>query len=387
MTKKKGEEAMNKKILAVVLSAAILMISTVVAFAKGQTCEEAVGAAYTMTNDSTGNEVVVFNRDVNGILTKVGTISTGGDGSGSQGTLGGLDSLGSQGSLVLSRDQRWLLAVNAGSNEISVFRVVPDGLKLVDKVSSGGKFPVSLTILEDLVYVLNTDFLNAGASPNITGFNLSDTGQLTPLANSTRSLSKLSMGMFGQVGFNPEGDIFVVTDKANNNIIVFSIDDNGLPSMNAVTSPSNGTTPFGFIFDHRGHLLVVEAGTNAVSSYEILPDDTLQVISPSVPDNQQASCWIQGTERGLIFTTNPGSSSISSFRLNAGKGTLSLLNGTAGMGTTPLDFSIVQGRFLYALDPKSGGIDMFKIQNDGSLTNLGTVAGGLSIHAQGLTAR
>jgi 6-phosphogluconolactonase len=256
-----------------------------------------------------------------------------------------------------------------------------DGLTLTDKVSSGGVFPVSLTIFQDLVYVLN-----AGASPNITGFNLRNTGQLTPLADSTRALT--STGTYAQVGFDPQGKTLVVTDKADSKILVYSIGHDGLPGTTPVTSPSSGITPFGFIFDQRGHLFVVEAGTNAVSSYEILPDDTLEVISPSVPNGQIAACWIAGTKSGDIFTANPGTHTISAYKLMAGEGSLSLLNGAAGVGHTPLDLSAtVNGRFLYALDPSIGSIDMFRIEPDGSLTGLGTVSGGLSIFAQGIAVR
>jgi 6-phosphogluconolactonase (cycloisomerase 2 family) len=328
-----------------------------------------------MTNDDTGNEVVIFNRDEEGLLTMAGSIATQGTGSG-----GGLDPLGSQGSLVLSEDHRWLLAVNAGSNEISVFRVLPEGLKLVDKVDSGGTFPVSLTIFHDLVYVLN-----AGMSPHINGFYLSPRGELTPLTNSTRSLGA---GGFCQVGFDPQGERLVITDKTNNAILVYSVGRRGLPSMNPVTSPSNGATPFAFLFDNRGHLLVVEAGSNAVSSYNILHNGTLQVISPSVANGQVAACWIAGNERGNIFTANPGTSSLSAYKLKAGNGKVALLDGTAGMGDAPLDLAIpVNGRFLYALDPGNGALDMFQIEHDGSLTDLGTAPGGLPMFAQGIAAR
>lgn len=367
---------MNRKIFLAILAAAMLMISGVSVFAsRDGDDEDVVGAVYTMTNATTGNEVVIFDRDEDGILTKVGSISTGGTGSG-----GGLDPLGSQGSLKLSENHRWLVAVNAGSNEISVFRVQRDGLDLVDKVNSGGVFPVSVTIFHNLVYVLN-----AGGSPNITGFSLSHKGELIPLTNSTRSLGT---GGFAQVGFDPQGETLVVTDKPNNIILVFSVDHHGLPSMSPVTSPSNGETPFGFIFDRREHLLVVEAGTNAVSSYKILQDDTLQVISPSVLNGQRAACWITGSERRYIFTSNPGTHTISSYKIKAGQGSLVLLNGAAATENTPLDLSTtVDGRFLYALDPSNEGIDMFRIERDGSLTDLGTVAGGLSIFAQGIAVR
>jgi 6-phosphogluconolactonase (cycloisomerase 2 family) len=271
------------------------------------------------------------------------------------------------------------LAVNAVSNDISVFKVLPKGLKFVGKVASGGAFPASLTIFHNLVYVLNA------MSPNITGFYLSHEGELTPITNSTRSLAG---GGFAQVGFDPARETLVVTDKADSKILVYSVGDDGLPGMNPVTSPSNGVTPFGFIFDQWGRLLVVEVGSNAVSSYNILDNDTLQVISPSVPNGQKASCWIVGNERGYIFTANPGASTISAYKLNAGNGKLVLLNGTAGSGKSPLDVAIpMNGRFLYALDPGNGGIDMFQIEPDGSLAGLGTIAGGLSMFAQGIAAR
>lgn len=366
---------MNKKMLVAVMTAAILMILAIEVFADGARDDEKAGAVYAMTNAAGGNEVVFFDRDYEGNLTNAGSIATGGTGSGSA-----LDPLGSQGSLVLSEDHSWLVAVNAGSNEISVFRVLRDGLDLVDKVDSGGVFPVSVTVFHNLVYVLN-----AGGSPNITGFSLGHAGKLIALTMSTRPLGA---GGFAQVGFDPEGETLVVTDKADNKILVYSVGHDGLPGTTPVTSPSYGVTPFGFIFDQWGHLLVVEAGTNAVSSYKIQPDDTLQVISGSVPNEQIAACWIAGNERGEIFTDNPGTHSISAYTDMTVEGTLTLLNGVAGTGNTPLDMSITgNGRFLYALDPANGTVDMFHIEHDGSLKNLGTIPGGFSIFAQGIAAR
>ncbi|HTN43821.1 MAG TPA: beta-propeller fold lactonase family protein [Nitrospiria bacterium] len=368
---------MNGKILATVLSVGMLMISSVTVFAENphDRDEGPAGAVYAMTNAPDGNNVVVFDRDEDGILTKVGSIPTGGTGSG-----GGLDPLGSQNALVLSRDNRWLLAVNGGSNEISVFRVLPDGLKWIEKVDSGGDFPVSLTVNHDLVYVLN-----AGASPNITGFTLGHKGRLTPLASSTRALGS---GAFAQVGFDPDGERLVVTDKAGSQIFVYSVSDDGLPAVSPVVSSSNGNTPFGFIFDRRGRLVVVEVGPNAVSSYKILKDDTLHVISGSVPNGQQAACWIVGDGRGDVFTANPGSGTVSAYQLSARSGRVSLLNGAAGSGLNPLDLAVAaNGRFLYALDPGRGSIDMFRIKRDGGLTDLGVIDGTLSLFAQGIAAR
>jgi len=360
------------------LSVWILLGFTGTSFAavRGDEDEKGIGAVYVMTNAPEGNQVHVFSRDADGALTKTASVSTGGTGSG-----GGFDPLGSQNSLVLSPGKRWLLAVNAGSDEISVFRVLADGLKLVDRVDSGGRFPVSVTVYHNLVYVLN-----AGASPNITGFKLNHRGRLTPLAGSTRSLE--SSGAYAQVGFDPRGDDLVVTDKANSAILIYSVDQDGLPATGPVASVSNGAVPFGFIFDRRGRLLVVEVGPNAVSSYKILRDGLLEVISGSVPNGQIAACWIVGDQRGAIFTTNPGSHTLSAYRIAPGNGQLTLLDGAAGVGQSPLDVAVtVNGRFLYALDPGNGGVDLFRIEHDGRLTNLGVIDTGLAVFAQGIAAR
>lgn len=358
----------TKAIVNVLLAALLFPLWVGASLATGS---DTPGAVYTMTNAADGNEIVYFDRDAEGILTEAGSVSTGGSGSG-----GLLDPLGSQGSLILS--QRWLLAVNAGSDEISVFRVLPDGLALVDKVDSGGDFPVSLTIFHDLVYVLNA------GSPNITGFYMSHTGELTPLANSTRSLGS---GAFAQVGFDPQGRMLVVTDRGEDEILVFSVGRDGLPSPTPVTSPSNGLVPFGFIFTQQGHLLVSEAGSGAVSSYSILSDGTLQVITPSAANAQAATCWIAGNRRHA-FTANTGSGTLSAYRVKAGKGNVVLDEGVAGMGNLNIDLAItIDGRFLYALNAGNGTIGMFRITSKGTLIDLGMIDGGLSIFAQGIAAR
>lgn len=349
------------------------------------------GAAYTMTNSADDNQIVVFSRDDNGLLAKLDTISTGGKGSG-----GGIDPLGSQGSLLLvdndkdrhgwrrhgrgHHDEGLLLAVNAGSNDVSVFRVVGNGIKLRDRIGSGGSFPVSLTVSSDVMYVLNN-----GAPANITGFKLGKHGHMHAILNSTRLLGD---GAYGQVAFDPQGRKLIVTDKANNRLLVYRVRHDGLPSAVPMITPSSGAVPFGVDFDRKGHLLVVEAGANAVSSYDIAHDGSLQTISASVANGQVATCWIVVNQRGDIITTNPGTNSLSSFHVDAGTGQVTLLNGAAAAGDAPLDIDMSEGgRFAYAVDPANGGVDMFKVEVDGSLTGLGSVNAGLSLYAQGMAVR
>lgn len=364
---------------------AVLLFGAVVARA------DAGGAAYTMTNDPDDNQVVVFSRDENGLLARVDAVSTGGKGSG-----GGVDPLASQGSLVLveaddnppgwrqhgdkHHDSALLLAVNAGSNDVSVFRTGRQGIRLQDRTGSGGSFPVSLTVSGDRVYVLNN-----GAPANITGFRLDDHGHLSPLPNSTRLLGD---GAYGQVAFDPQGKALVVADKANNRLLVYRMLRHGIPSALPVITPSSGNVPFGVAFDRRGHLLVVEAGSNAVSSYDLARSGHLQTISASVANGQVATCWIVVNQHGAVITTNPGTNSLSSFHVDARTGQVTLLNGTAGAGDAPLDIDVTgNGRFAYAVDPANGGVDMFRIERNGSLTGLGNASGGLSLFAQGMAVR
>src|SRR5262245_51830928 len=77
------------------------------------------GAVFTMDNSSIANHVLAFQRSNDGTLGDPTTFSTGGKGTGS--------GLGTQGAIVLSENSRWLFACNAGSDEISVFLVTPDG--------------------------------------------------------------------------------------------------------------------------------------------------------------------------------------------------------------------------------------------------------------------
>src|SRR5256885_8317326 len=123
-------------------------------------------AVYVQTNDATGNEVIAFSRTGNGALAPLGRYSTGGRGTGSP-------HLASAGSVVLSDDGRWLLVVNPGSDEVSLFAVQPDGLSLADRAGSGGSKPTSVTLSGALVYVLNN------GTPNINGVHLTDR-KLTP---------------------------------------------------------------------------------------------------------------------------------------------------------------------------------------------------------------
>ena len=342
--------------------------------------ENGSGAVFTLTNEAAGNAVVALARSGDGTLSNVGMFSTGG--------LGTSDGLGSQGALALSPNGQWLFAVNAGSDEVSTFRVQGTELTLTDKVSSGGDRPISLTVDQDLLYVLN-----AGAPNNITGFRI-DNGSLSQLAGSTRPLGAASVGP-AQVQFSPDGGLLVVTEKMTNKIDTFVVGADGLASGPNVQT-SAGTTPFGFAFDKRGTLVVSEAfggapDASAVSSYRSSDSGTLNVVSGSVHTTETAACWIAVTSNGkYAYTTNAGSGSVTGYSIGK-DGSLSLLDadgrtGETGAGSGPADMAATNSGYLYALNSATDSIDAFEVGADGSLAWLSEVAG-LSTNVVGLAAR
>ncbi|MBA3555989.1 MAG: beta-propeller fold lactonase family protein [Gemmatimonadales bacterium] len=340
-----------------------------------------MGAVYVSTNSPTGNEVLMFPRDGNGRLGAPRAFATGGLGTG-----GGL---GNQGAVVLNRAGGRLFAVNAGSNQVSVFAVRRQGLELLDRVWSGGTRPVSIAVHRRLVYVLN-----AGGAGNIRGFVLDRDDNLRHLAGSTRGLSS-SAAEAAQVAFSPDGALLVVTEKATNVIGTYTVGADGRAIGPNNFQPSAGATPFGFAFRHKGMLVVSEAfagaaDASALSSYRVGPGGTLSAISPSVGTTETAACWVVVTrDGGFAYTSNTGSNAISGYRLSPA-GELRLLDADGVTATTqaaPIDLGLTNDdRFLYSLDSGAGTISAFRVKADGSLAPR-PGASGLPAGANGLAAR
>jgi 6-phosphogluconolactonase len=329
-------------------------------------------AVFVMTNDAESNHVIAYERTQYGTLLNPRKHSTGGRGSG-----GKIDPLASQGSLTLSDDRSVLLAVNAGSGTLSVFRVFGSHLALTDVAPTGGSEPNAVAQHGKLVYVLNT----AGTS-SVVGFQLRE-GKLVRLADSLRFLSGNGTNA-ASLAFSADGRYLVVTERATNKLDLFSVQSDGRLSDITVNA-SVGPGAFAVTFVHDT-AIVAETGaggpnSSAMSSYSIASNSTLVPVSASVPTLGTANCWNVVTPDGrFVYASNTGSSSISGFQIKAG-GILSPLPGTVvGLnppGSTNLDIAIsADGAFLYSLNAASGTIGIFAIRgSDGSLTSLGLTGG------------
>jgi 6-phosphogluconolactonase len=349
------------------------------------TDENAVPAAvYVQTNDATKNEVVAYDRSESGKLEPQGRYETGGLGS-------GRPHLASQSSVVLSDDNLWLLVANTGSDDLSLFAVVDGGLRLSDRVVSGGSAPTSVGVHGDTVYVLNTGGDEA-APPNITGFKLVD-GALRPLTDSTRPLSADDADP-AQISFSPDGRTLVVTERGTNSISSYAVDEQGY-AEGPTTIKSTGATPYGFDFTPKGVLVVTEAfggeiGAAAASTYTVAGRGRLGPVSASVADTRSEVCWAAVTKDGRhAYVTNFGDGTISSYGIGT-DGTLELVESIAGstrLGEKGIRDEALSsdGRYLYALDADAQKVFGWSVIAGGKLEPLGE-ADGLPETVAGLAA-
>ncbi|MFE7123448.1 lactonase family protein [Streptomyces sp. NPDC057617] len=326
------------------------------------------GRVFVQTDSISGNKVVAYLRAADGTLHKRGVFATDGKG----GALGGsvVDHLASQGSLTYDPRHNLLYAVNAGSNTVTVFSVDGERLHRKQVVYSGGTFPVSVTVHEDRVYVLN-----ARKGGSIQGYRLTKDG-LRRVAEWNRALrlNTAATPEFlhtpGQVAFTPDGSRLVVTTKmGGNSIAVFPLSPSGAPAPRAVVSSKAGSAPFGLTFDRHGRLVVADAGPNAVLTFRIEKDSDVTLLD-DILTGQQASCWVVRAGN-RFYVSNAGSNTVSGFQQTRGAHLRALGNTPTGTGT--VDSAVTpDNHFLYVQTGGVGAVDGFRINDDGSLTKIST---------------
>lgn len=334
---------------------------------KKSNCIQCTSIVYSMTNAAESNEVIAFCHGIYGKLMQMQAYPTGGSGTGEA----VVDPLVSQYSLVLSPHNRFLFAVNAGSNSISSFRVHNSGtLDLADVEPSGGIRPNSISIFGDLLYVSNAGNESNNFVSNISGFRVGRDGQLTRICGATYSLSTAS-AQPSSIIFSPNGRKLVVSELDTNRLSVFGVNKDGTLTGPTVND-SSGAGPFGSFFLSSGILLVSEAGPNALSSYTVNADGTLRVISGSVLNGQLATCWVVASrDEQFAYTSNAGGSgTITTYRIEK-NGALSVVDNVIstkmGMGG-PLDSGVSKDRNnFYVLNGNQGSISVFCIARSGQL--------------------
>jgi 6-phosphogluconolactonase (cycloisomerase 2 family) len=287
------------------------------------------------------------------------TVATGGLGGITAGSPG--DHLSSQGSLTYDPERHLLFAVNAGSDTISVLSVEGRYVRLDQVVSSGGEFPDSIAVHDNVVYVLN-----AGGSGSVSGFYIFGR-YVVPIPGSNRS------------------ELLVATKGASNSIDVFQVGPFAYLSTTPTVNADDTNVPFAFATTPSGQLVVAEAAHSTLHTFAFGADGTLTSLSAPVSDGQAAFCWVTAAE-GFYYVANFGSNNLSSYTVTA-DGTPSLVAGVAATTDAgPIDETVsANGKYLYTEAANAGAVDEFQINSDGSLSPIGSVPG-LGAGIEGIAA-
>lgn len=335
-----------------------------------------IGHLYVNDNTAPHNTVAGFDQHPDGSLTPIpgSPFAVGGAG---KGTI-----TGSAGALQVSPDGRYVLAVDAGSNQISVLRVQRNGaLQPVAEspVASGGIEPVSITVQRNLAYVANEG--NGTTGSNYTGFRF-ERGRLTPLADVTVPLPADAHP--GQVLLNQTATRLIGTRVNTSSIDSFVVGEDGrLTAAPNAPYAAQGVGPFGSAFRPTNvHQLFVSNAHNGgvlgtVSAFNDTQRGVLTPIGASpYADGQSAPCWVAITPNGAyLFAVNAGNSTISRYAI-ARDGVLTLLGSIHlknGAGLVPFDMTVDRsGHYAYTVDAGADTVSAFHIGGDGSLTELPT---------------
>ena len=292
------------------------------------------------------NTVVVMGRHADGSLEQIQRLATGLNGTGKYVNTGGA---------VAAQGTNHLLAVNTGSNAVSVFTRTGAALALTSNFFSGGDGPTSIGVHGNRVYVLNTGIPEANPAtgngtrvgpPVIQGFTVNDAGVATAIPGARRSMPGScasypckEQGLFGQASVSPDGGTLMVTDFGHNLVLTMTIASDG--SLGPVHSvPSGIPETYGFSWAPNGVATI--SGTTDVTALGRVTtghivDGRWSPIVRLMPTLGAGTCWTVTSADGTrVYAIDAGAASVdmphpgvTTFRLNP--------NGTL----TPLGFTRV----------------------------------------------
>ncbi len=399
-------------------------------FAGNQESRRFDGAVYAMANGFAANTVVAYGRRSDGTLSLIGSTASGGRGGAFDGGEG-LDPLISAYAIENTADRRYVLAVNAGSNTLSVFRVNRDfSLTRTDEAFTFGVGPNSIAIRGNRVFVTNIDADGQfqgepDQEGSLMGFQLTRGGRLIPLVRTFRLLGNRPSA----VRFSPDGRSLVVASinagsaalasGSTDELVLYGFDRYGSLSLHPVstgasTLPGNEEgrnlpSAIGFeIVEEAGRQFVVvtEARefrpdgtppvfdglqTGSVSTWEIdsnhqlIPIDQDVLAGNSFVDGERTACWIAFSEnQDYFWVSNALDASLSTYSFSEGRVAVREQVSVRGIGpeegnpfgTTDgwidLDTSR-DGRYVYQLYGLSGTIGVFAVGQNGTLSVVETV--------------
>lgn len=329
-----------------------------------------------------GNEVVSYARFADGSLELVGAFPTGGIGENIRNS--GANPLASQDPLIVSGDGRFLYAVNAGSDTVTAMEIASDmSLTAINTVSTAGvsgmQNPVSLTLRNGVLYVLNTGtffttdgsaelgFVPGGTDARrlrqdsgILGFSVRPDGGLVELTGSELTDNNFTgfegtgpigpgNGQLGANGgsidFSAAGDALYITERRTDNIVTVFLDVDMRPTGAGEIVDSTTDQPFGtdvVVTPGGTEVLLVSQGNNGatglstLSSFTVGGGGSLSPVSQSLgtPGDPFVTgftfgCWVESFtgSNGLVYayTANTPDGTLTGYRVDDATGALTRL--------------------------------------------------------------
>ncbi|KAK3614791.1 hypothetical protein LTR56_027019 [Elasticomyces elasticus] len=308
--------------------------------------------AYFLDNDPLGNSIVSLVIDRDGMLSNPVRTLTGGRGSdivSLAGVPAGVDTLGSQGSVVVSGNL--LFTVNAGSNTVSLF--------VID--SADASHPRLIACV-----------LNGGARAGVSCFDvntihgLRSKGQFIKLDKSIINEQTPPSGPPGsacQIRFNPDSTALFATVKGSatspvklGSLVAWPVHKGVVSHSGPVVSQfQNVTMDFGFQFISRSTIFLSDPSYGA-SIVDVGPDYKGNERVHTVIPGQSAVCWTAADlALDTLYAIDAGLDSIHTLDARTGvlKGSISITTpgGTAGPG---LFDSAVSNGVMYSLTRANG---------------------------------
>ncbi|KAF5313069.1 hypothetical protein D9619_003029 [Psilocybe cf. subviscida] len=388
--------------------------------ARGKTV---AGAAYLITNEPSGNQIIAADINSDGTLTLRRAIDAGGIGAHGIPDANGPDPLFSQGAIKASAAGNIVAAVNSGSNTLSVFGINPTdatNLQMIGQpVGSNGQFPMSLAINKagNMVCALNGGEING-----VSCFKVDKTAGLVPIANTVRSLNLNQTtpatgpaGTASHVVFSEDNSQLIASVKGvpptPGFLAVWDVAADGSLSQDfqSIAPASGGLLPFSMtIIDGQNAILATDAGLGfdifdlaAASNATIArrASTTGDRSSANAISGQSATCWSSFSPKtGNFFLTDIGTATITEVNVDANlKGTIvKQYPQAAGSGTIDNDVATVgKNDFLYVLAANASSIDVLALPAPGKAKNIQKVdiagpakAAGIKVSAfnlQGMT--
>jgi 6-phosphogluconolactonase (cycloisomerase 2 family) len=355
-------------------------------------------AAYFITNEDTGNFIVAMDIDTNdGKLKLARAISTGGVGD--HGKSNGPDALFSQGSIKASSNGEFLVAVNAGSNTVSLFSIDkknPSTLKLVGgPTSSEGEFPVSVAIhpANDVVCVLNGGRIN-----NVQCFSINKKKGLKALDGTHRSLKLKDLTTspkgpektVSHILFSEKGDTLLASIKGDGGknpgfVAAWEVKDKKLSKeFKKVTVPDGGNLPFGMaVIPDKNAILA----TDPAAGFEVLDLSSVSGNAKKFEgksnvvkiDGQKAVCWAAHSKKtGNFYLSDIGTSKVTEVNIdgNSLKGkVVKQVDLKSDSSLVDIDIASFNNNkdFIYVLAAGALAVDVLEINGSGDFKSIQTL--------------